>query len=77
MSETRVVRPDGRHRVSLGGLVRDTQYKVTVGDGGRILLEPAVVLTETEARLAGDDGFWERVAAAAAQPRERFELDEL
>lgn len=77
MGELLLVQPDRRGRVSLGPLLRDEQYKVSVGASGQIILEPAVVLTKTELRLASDEAFWARVTAAAAQPAEEFELEEL
>jgi hypothetical protein len=43
-----VTQLDARKRVTLGNAATSTQYLMTVEDGGRIILEPAVVLTQVE-----------------------------
>ena len=78
MSDASLVRADQRGRVSLGGIVRaEEQYKVTADERGRIILEPAVVLTETELRLLQDEKYWERIRTSLNEPRSPFELDDL
>jgi hypothetical protein len=42
---------DARHRVSLGKLGRPGRYLATELEGGSIILEPAVVITEDQAWL--------------------------
>lgn len=78
MSATHLVRPDARRRVSLGDAVNEgVDYRVTKEPSGRVVLDPVVVVSQAEAKLAGNEEFWERVAQNQAQPRERFDLDEL
>jgi hypothetical protein len=64
----RLVSVDERKRVTLGSLATHEQYLVTVFDDGRIVFEPAVVITAAEQRAADDAELWARVAAAAAEP---------
>lgn len=64
----RLVSVDERKRVSLGSLATHDQYLVTAFDDGRLVFEPAVVVTAAEQRAADDPAFWARVAAAAGQP---------
>lgn len=61
---------DGRRRLTLGKLAEHDRYLVSVLDSGRILLEPAVVMTESEFALAHDEAFWARVAESAKGPFE-------
>lgn len=78
MAPTQLVRPDARNRVSLGDAVRqDTDYRVTRMPDGSVVLDPVVIVSQIDARLAGDAAFWSRVAEAQAHPREDFELDDL
>lgn len=55
---------DSRKRVSLGRLAGHPHYLATVFADGRILLEPAEVVSAAEIRLADDEAFWARVATA-------------
>jgi hypothetical protein len=50
MSPT-LVELDDRRRISLGKIGRHSRYLVHEEDDGTIILEPAVVLSEAEARL--------------------------
>jgi hypothetical protein len=59
---------DDRKRISLGRLARHGRYLATVFDDGRIVLEPAAVISEAELRLKDDERFWSRVADAAKKP---------
>lgn len=78
MSPTQLVRPDARHRVSLGDAVSDdVEYRVTREPNGRVVLDPVVVVSQAEAELAGDETFWTRVAQAQTQPREDLDLADL
>ena len=56
-----LVEKDSRGRLALGQLLDHDRYIVTRDEVGRLLLEPAVVLTLTEQRLLGDPGFLQRV----------------
>lgn len=78
MTHDVLVHADRRGRLSLSGIVRpDEQYKVSADSRGRILLEPAVVLTETEFSVMNDEAFWSRVAKSTREPHETFELEDL
>lgn len=71
----KILEPDARGRVTLGSLATHDRYFASVDDLGRVILEPAVVLTA--ASLVVDAGFRSRVEHAHAQPAERFELEDL
>lgn len=75
--EHKILEPDSRGRLSMGSLLIHDRYIAWRDESGRIVLEPAVVLTATEARLLADPGFRERVEQAAQQPGEPFEFDTL
>lgn len=78
MTQDVLVRADQRGRISLGGIARpNEQYKVSADSLGRIILEPAVVLTATELALMNDEAFWGKVANSVRETHETFELDEL
>lgn len=64
----RLVTVDERKRVTLGSLASHDQYLATTFEDGRIVFEPAVVLTASEQQVSDDPDFWGRVAAAAAEP---------
>jgi hypothetical protein len=76
MTTTTFTQLDSRKRVTLGSATTATQFIMTVEDNGRIILDPAVVMTQverdylenTEARAAV-----ERALAnpEAARPRSR------
>ena len=65
---------DERHRVSLGKLAEHRRYVATRDPLGRIILEPALVLTQTQLRLLQNDELWARVASALEETAEPFEL---
>jgi hypothetical protein len=50
-SATRVVELDHRRRISLGKIWRHSRYLVHEEDDGTIILQPAVVMNEAEARF--------------------------
>lgn len=67
---TTIVEPDARKRVSLARLdvaIADT-YLATVDPAGRIILEPAVVMTALEAALLADVSLRSEVAASIDNP---------
>ena len=72
-----LVQKDARGRVSLGSVLSDGQYLVTCDEEGRVILEPAVVMTVAEQRLLTDAAFRRRMTAAASEPATRLELDEI
>jgi len=75
-SETLLVK-DARGRVTIGGLSDADRFLAYRDGSGRIVLEPAVVMTATEERLLSDPAFVDRMAAAAAAPAEPLDLDDL
>jgi hypothetical protein len=50
MSERTLLTLDSRKRVSLGHLAKHNRYLAVIEDDGTILLVPAVVMTEAEAK---------------------------
>ncbi len=50
MSERTLLTLDSRKRISLGPLAKHDKYLVVIEDDGTIILTPAVVMTEAEAR---------------------------
>lgn len=76
-ANTLLVQKDARGRVSLGALMTDDRYLVTRDAQGRIILEPAVVMTATEQALLTDPGFIRKMTEEAAAPAARMELDEI
>jgi len=63
---------DSRGRVALGSLGADRQrYLAHRNDDGTIVLEPAVVLSELEARLHANPELHERIKAAASASPEQ------
>lgn len=70
---TRIVL-DERMRAPLGRIADRKEYLAHLEAGGRIVLEPAVTLTEAELRLRDDAAFWARVAKALEEPATPFEL---
>lgn len=57
---------DTRKRVSLAKIATADSYMITAEPSGRIILEPAVVMTQTEAQLMADGALRERVAQREA-----------
>lgn len=51
---TTLIQVDSRKRVSLGKLAHHDQYIVTEENDGRLILEPAVVLTVAERNFLND-----------------------
>ena len=62
-----LVEVDSRRRISLGQLGQHSRYLATVDSDGSILLRPAVVITELEARLM-TPALADRVAANREDP---------
>lgn len=69
LSEFRVrktgVRPDARGRVTLGGALQDSDYRVLVNQSGQILLDPVVTLSVP----ASEAWIWENPAVRASMGR--------
>jgi len=61
--------------VSLGQVLTEHRYLVTVDRGGRVILESAVVMTRTEERLLADPALRSAMTAAASAPTEPLDLD--
>ena len=49
-------------------MLTEQRYIVTADASGRVILEPAVVMTRTEERLLADPAFRSAITAAAAEP---------
>ncbi|MFA5565225.1 MAG: hypothetical protein WC184_04695 [Acidimicrobiia bacterium] len=75
-SETLLVK-DSRGRVTIGNLSDAERFLAYQDSSGRIILEPAVVMTATEARLLSDPEFARRMAKAATSPTEPLDLNDL
>lgn len=72
-----LVEKDSRGRLALGSVLTSERYLVTCDSHGRVVLEPAVVLTATEERLLADSVFRSEMTAAAFEPAQPLELDTL
>lgn len=77
VSEPILFQKDSRGRLPLGQLLDHDRYLGVRDEEGRIILEPAVVLTVTEQRLLGDGNFIARMTDAASSPTEDLDLEEL
>lgn len=55
---------DSRNRISLARVATARQYVVTVEPSGRIILDPAVVLTAAEAAALSHDGLHQQVVSS-------------
>lgn len=77
MTTSFLVEKDSRGRVSLGSVLSADRYLVTADESGRVVLEPAVVMTATEERLLADRGFRAEMTAAASEPASDLDLDDL
>lgn len=69
MDAPQLIEVDDRGRTSLarlGGAGR--RYLARVEDGGTIILEPAVVVTELEARLLANPALHRRIVEASEHP---------
>ncbi|MBP2422202.1 hypothetical protein [Microbacterium imperiale] len=67
---------DSRKRMNLASIATRDSYKVTRESNGRIILDPAVVLTEDELAVLNDPATHAAVEASAARggsrPRRRL-----
>ena len=61
---------DGRKRVSLAAFATTDTYLITTGSHGRIILDPAVILTAEEHALWEDAGVRASVDRSRAQEGE-------
>lgn len=68
---------DNRKRAPLGRIATHSHYLVHREASGRIVLEPAAILTETELKVRDDDRFWARVNRALDEPTDPMDLDAL
>lgn len=76
VTEPILFQKDSRGRLPLGQLLDHDRYLGVRDSEGRIILEPAVVLTVTEQRLLSDASFVARMTEAASQPVEDLDLAE-
>lgn len=77
MSEPILFQKDSRGRLPLGQLLDHDRYLGVRDSEGRVILEPAVVMTAIEQRLLGDADFVTRMTAAASEPVEDLDLESL
>ena len=77
MGTSFLVEKDSRGRLSLGQVLTEQRYLVTVDRSGRVILEPAVVMTRTEERLLADPAFRSAMTTAASEPTEVLDLDSI
>lgn len=77
MTDPILFQKDSRGRLPLGQLLDHDRYLGTRDREGRIILEPAVVLSVTEQRLLSDPDFVTRMTQAASQPAEDLDLEDL
>ena len=70
MSE--LVEVDSRRRVTLGAHARHQRYLVTSEPDGTVILIPAVVLSEAEARFIRDPELVDKVKSDLADPGARL-----
>lgn len=76
-SEPVLLQTDSRGRIALGKLGNAGHYLARTDPSGRIVLEPAVVRTQTEDRLLRDPEFIARMTRAATEPVSDLDLDQL
>lgn len=67
-STATLVELDSRRRASLGKVGRHSQYRVTEHPDGSLLFEPAVIMSEHEARLMAHPDLVESIQADKADP---------
>ena len=72
-----LVEKDSRGRLSLGSVLTSDRYLVSCDAHGRVVLEPAVVLTAAEERLLADSAFRADMTIAATEPAQALDLDSL
>jgi hypothetical protein len=66
-----MVELDDRRRLSLGKIGRHTRYLVREESDGTLILQPAVVMTEFEARLLASPQVTEQIKASQADSSRR------
>lgn len=67
-STATLVELDSRRRASLGKVGRHSQYRVTEHPDGSLLFEPAVIMSEHEARLMSHPDLVESIQSDKADP---------
>ncbi|MGH9114108.1 MAG: hypothetical protein ACRDZN_17665 [Acidimicrobiales bacterium] len=77
VTEPILVEKDSRGRIALGKVADAERYLVHREANGRIVLEPAVVMSAVEERLLSDPAFIARMAAAASEPASPLDLNDL
>lgn len=76
VAEPILLEKDSRGRLALGKLADADRYLARREANGRIILEPAVVMTATEERLLSDVAFVARMTEGASAPTSPLDLDE-
>lgn len=77
VTEPVLLEKDSRGRIALGKVADAQRYLVHREANGRIILEPAVVMSASEQRLLSDPAFIARMTAAASAPTSSLVLDDL
>jgi len=67
-----LVEVDSRRRVTLGQHAKHQRYLITTEPDGTVILTPAVVISELEARLLRRPDLVEKVRADLAEPQARM-----
>lgn len=68
VEKTTLIEVDDRRRMSLGKLGRHSRYLAHEQPDGTLILEPAVVLTEAEARLLANKDLMAQIEEGRAHP---------
>lgn len=69
--EGTLIELDGRRRASLGRIGRHSRYLAFEEGDGTLVLRPAVVMTEAEARLHANPALVEHMVEAITDPSKR------
>lgn len=65
--EPTVLTLDARRRANLAALADHDRYTVTREASGRIILDPAVVVTEDELKILQNQSLWDNVERSRAR----------
>lgn len=77
VTEPILLEKDSRGRIALGKIGDAERYLAHREANGRIILEPAVVMSAAEERLRSDPAFIARMTQAASAPASPLDLDDL
>lgn len=77
MTNSILLEKDRRGRIALGKVADAERYLVHREANGRIILEPAVVMSAIEERLLADPAFIARMTTAASASAFRLDMNDL